>query len=87
MSVCVCVYLYPSTCTGILYIVYGETYTHNWNVKHICCMYMHATWSNTHTYILFINILFSINYLSSLPAIANKYYFLIMSIYNLVIKS
>lgn len=50
-------------------------------------MYMHATWSNTHTYILFINILFSINYLSSLPAIANKYYFLIMSIYNLVIKS
>lgn len=90
MTVCVCVYLCLSACTRVgiyWYILSVETYTHNWNGDHICCVYMHATWSTTHTCTLFINVLFSINNFSSFPTAANKHYFLIVSIYNLLINS
>lgn len=90
VSVCLCVFVSVSLHRSgyiLVFCVWRDIYTQSEGGKYLSHVYMHTAWFTTHTYTLFINILFSINNFSSLLAVATKYYFLIISINNLIINS
>lgn len=90
VSVCLCVFVSVSLHRSgyiLVFCVWQDIYTQSEGGKYLSHVYMHTAWSTTHTYTLFINILFSINNFSSLLAVATKYYFLIININNLIINS
>lgn len=85
--VCICICLPARSRYRSVYFVCWYKFTQlEWRI-HLLCVYMHTTSSTKHSCILFINVLFSLNNFSPFPTVVNKYYFLIVNIYNLLINS
>lgn len=85
--VCICICPLARSRYRLVYFVCWYKYTQlEWRI-YLLLVYMHATWSTKHSCVLSINVLFHLNNFSPFPSVVNKYYFLIMSMYNLLINS